>query len=107
MIRCVDLFCGVGGLTHGLIRGGVDVVAGIDLDRQCQYAYESNNASKFLERDVRKLSGRDLQSLMHGIGHSLLAGCAPCQPFSTYSRKGRNQRADTKWDLVGDFARLV
>lgn len=31
MIDCVDLFCGLGGLTHGLIQGGVRVVAGIEL----------------------------------------------------------------------------
>ena len=27
----VDLFCGVGGLTHGLVRGGIKVTAGIDI----------------------------------------------------------------------------
>jgi site-specific DNA-cytosine methylase len=42
-IHCVDLFCGVGGLTHGLIRGGIRVVAGIDIDPQCRFPYESNN----------------------------------------------------------------
>jgi hypothetical protein len=31
-IRAIDLFCGVGGLTHGLVKGGVNVVAGIDLE---------------------------------------------------------------------------
>jgi hypothetical protein len=33
-ITCVDLFCGLGGLTHGLVRGGVHVVAGVDVDPQ-------------------------------------------------------------------------
>lgn len=37
----------------------------------------------------------------------MLAGCAPCQPFSTYSRKGRSTRVDEKWDLLYDFGRLV
>jgi len=31
-IKAIDLFCGVGGLTHGLVRGGVNVTAGIDFD---------------------------------------------------------------------------
>ncbi|MEK0196179.1 DNA cytosine methyltransferase, partial [Microcoleus anatoxicus] len=42
-ISCIDLFCGLGGLTHGLIRGGIKVVAGIDIDPQCRFPYESNN----------------------------------------------------------------
>ena len=107
MITCVDLFCGLGGLTHGLSRGGVRVVAGIDIDRQCRYPYERNNAAGFIEANVRKLSGDDLRALWDGEGATLLAGCAPCQPFSTYSRKGRPLRRDNKWELIGDFGRLV
>lgn len=107
MITCVDLFCGLGGLTHGLIRGGIRVVTGIDVDRQCQFSYEENNDAEFVEADVRKLSGQELCDLWKGGTYSLLAGCAPCQPFSTYSRRGRQSRKDTKWDLVADFGRLV
>lgn len=107
MISCVDLFCGLGGLTHGLNRGGINVVAGIDVDAQCKFPYEHNNAAKFVERDVHELSGDDLRALWTGGEHTLLAGCAPCQPFSTYSRKGRQKREDTKWDLVADFGRLI
>jgi len=107
MIACVDLFCGLGGLTHGLTRGGVSVVAGIDEDRQCRFPYEQNNEAKFIELDVRKLSGGRLRDLWACGTYSLLAGCAPCQPFSTYSQKGRGFRKDSKWDLVADFGRLV
>lgn len=107
MIRCVDLFCGLGGLTHGLIRGGVRVVAGIDIDVKCRFAYEQNNNAIFIEQDILKLSGDQLRALWAGGTHTLLAGCAPCQPFSTYSRKGRQSRVDTKWGLVAEFGRLV
>ncbi len=106
-ITCIDLFCGLGGLTHGLIRGGVRVVAGIDVDPQCRFPYEQNNNATFVEADVRNLSSREICSLWEGSEYRLLAGCAPCQPFSTYSRKGRQSRKDTKWDLVADFGRLV
>jgi DNA (cytosine-5)-methyltransferase 1 len=107
MISCVDLFCGLGGLTHGLIRGGVRVVAGIDSDGQCRFPYEQNNNAAFIERDVRHLSGDDLRAMWVTGTFTLLAGCAPCQPFSTYSRKSQRSRADAKWDLVADFGRLV
>ncbi len=107
MIKCVDIFCGVGGLTHGLIRGGVRVVAGVDIDPQCRFPYEQNNDARFIERDVRDLCGHDLQAAWDEGAPTLLAGCAPCQSFSTYSRKGRKARSDTKWGLVADFGRLV
>jgi len=103
----VDLFCGLGGLTHGLSKGGVHVVAGIDIDPQCRFPYEQNNSAEFIERDIRDVSGDTLRDLWGGRTYTLLAGCAPCQPFSTYSRKGRGTREDKKWDLVADFGRLV
>lgn len=107
LISCIDLFCGVGGLTYGLIKGGIRVIAGIDLDPQCRFPYESNNDSVFIERDVQNLSGSELATMFGDAKFKLLAGCAPCQPFSTYSRKGRQVRDDRKWELISDFGRLV
>lgn len=107
MITCVDLFCGLGGLTHGLHRGGINVAAGIDIDPQCKFPYEHNNIAKFIERDIHDLTGDDLDELWGVCSIRLLAGCAPCQPFSTYSRKSRQTKEDTKWDLVSDFGRLI
>jgi DNA (cytosine-5)-methyltransferase 1 len=107
VIKAVDLFCGAGGLTHGLVRGGIKVVAGVDLDPQCRYPFEANNDAKFLEEDVSTLSADRLRKLYGRGGLRLLAGCAPCQPFSTYSRSGRNPRYEDEWPLVSSFGRLV
>ncbi len=107
VIKAVDLFCGAGGLTHGLVRGGIKVVAGVDLDPQCRYPFEANNDAKFLEEDVGALSADRLRKLYGRGGLRLLAGCAPCQPFSTYSRSGRNPRYADEWPLVSSFGRLV
>lgn len=43
----IDLFCGVGGLTKGLEQAGINVVAGIDFEPSCQYAYEENNRTSY------------------------------------------------------------
>ncbi|MCQ4269027.1 DNA cytosine methyltransferase [Pseudomonas stutzeri] len=106
-IKAVDLFCGVGGLTHGLIRGGIEVKAGVDLDGSCRYPFEKNNSAKFIECDVGSLQSSDIVDFLSGEGYSLLAGCAPCQPFSTYSRKGRNKNHENQWPLALEFARLA
>lgn len=103
----VDLFCGVGGLTHGLIRGGVHVAAGVDIDPCCKFPFEKNNSAIFIQRDVSTLDPCDVTSFYSGADITLLAGCAPCQPFSTYSRSGRNSDYNMQWPLVSSFGRLV
>ena len=103
----VDLFCGVGGLTHGLVRGGVHIAAGLDIDPSCRYPFEANNAAAFLERDVANITSAEIAPYFDGAEFTLLAGCAPCQPFSTYSRSGRNSDYESQWPLVSAFGRLV
>ena len=107
MIVGVDVFCGLGGLTYGLSRGGVRVVAGVDIDPKCRFPYEHNNTARFIKADVRHLAGSDLRVLWEEEHVTLLAGCAPCQPFSTYSRTARPPSHDKEWHLVGEFGRLV
>lgn len=100
----VDLFCGVGALSHGLMRAGLTIKAGYDVDRNCQYAYEKNNGATFYARDVAKLTSEEIKSHFSGNVPSVLAGCAPCQPFSTYKHR---YEADPRWELVEAFARLA
>jgi len=106
-IKCIDLFCGAGGLTHGFQLEGIDVVAGIDLDPACRYPYESNNKAKFIQRDVSEVSEKDLQELFGSGDIKVLAGCAPCQPFSTYAQRYETNEKDGKWGLLYEFARLA
>jgi DNA (cytosine-5)-methyltransferase 1 len=103
----VDLFCGVGGLTHGLVRGGIEVTAGFDIDADCRYPFEANNAATFVECDVANLTAEQIAPYFAGAEITLMAGCAPCQPFSTYSRSGRNGEYESQWPLVSAFGRLV
>ena len=36
----IDLFCGVGGLTHGFVQENFKIDAGIDFDATCKFAFE-------------------------------------------------------------------
>lgn len=105
-LACIDLFCGAGGLTHGFVKEGLPVVAGIDLDPACRYPYEANNNAKFIEADVSTVKPKDLLALYQDAGIKILAGCAPCQPFSTYAQRYEEKR-DGKWGLLYEFARLA
>ena len=62
----IDLFCGIGGLTKGLELSGLNVVAGIDIDKSCRFAYEHNNRAKFIYGDVGSID-TDHVSLFQNI----------------------------------------
>lgn len=104
--RCeiVDLFCGVGGLTHGFIKESFKVRAGIDNDASCRYAYEANNDSIFIAKDVNDVQGEQINELYSKDCIKILVGCAPCQPFSSYNFKNEDTK---KWFLLHEFARLI
>ena len=106
MTSCIDLFCGAGGLTHGLAQAGLGIVAGIDLDPACCYPFETNNDAPFFERDVAELGGEEVSGLFTPGSVTVLAGCAPCQPFSTYSQRYEN-RSSGDWGLLYQFERLI
>ena len=59
-IKAVDLFCGVGGLTYGLQKAGIPVVAGIDIDDSCEYAYTHNNNCTFIHKSVEDVTGKEI-----------------------------------------------
>ena len=103
----VDLFCGVGGLTHGLQKVGIEVVAGIDNDESCEYAYEKNNKSKFISKNITDFTGEELKKLYPKDSIKILVGCAPCQTFSQHTLKNKNRDKDEKWRLLYEFLRLV
>src|ERR1051326_2548237 len=106
-MSAVDLFCGAGGLTRGLLDAGIAVRAGYDTDDRCQYPYEHNNPpAKFYPRSVTTLKGHHIAE-QYPKGHvRILVGCAPCVTFSKYTQ-GKDHRSNPKWSLLGHFARLV
>jgi len=106
VIAAIDLFCGAGGLTHGLIKESITVRAGFDIDKACKYAYEENNKAPYIIKDVANVSGKEIKSLFQENDIKVLAGCAPCQPFSKYTQ-GRDNQKDQKWGMLYEFSRLI
>ena len=100
----VDLFCGVGALSHGLKLAGCKILAGYDTDERCKFAFEKNNGGVFIKRDVGRMSAYEIMSHYSGDAPSVLAGCAPCQPFSSYKQR---YAEDPQWGLVTKFAELA
>ena len=108
-IAAVDLFCGIGGLTYGIQKSGIDVIAGIDIDSTCKYAYETNNSSEFINKGVEELSVAEIEQLYPEDSIKVLMGCAPCQPFSNYSLRYNKDgvKKNDKWKLLYYFGDLI
>lgn len=105
VIDAVDLFCGAGGLSCGLRKAGVNVKMGVEIDERCRYAYEHNNRAKMLTKSVTELTGGDVWEQWEGTHVSLLAGCPPCQTFSTLNH--RKKAEDPRNFLAEHFLRVI
>ncbi len=81
------------------------VVAGVDLDPACRYPFERNISAPFFQRDVCSLRGDVVREWFGPATVKVLAGCAPCQPFSGYTT--RHHEIDERWKLLLEFGRLV
>lgn len=107
--KAVDFFCGGGGMTHGLIQAGINVVAGIDLDFAAKETYELNNpGAKFVHADLNILPTDYLQKEfdIHINDDSLIfVGCSPCQFYSIIC-SSKEKSKETK-NLLLQFQRFV
>lgn len=107
----VDLFCGAGGMTQGLKDAGFRVVGAVEIEPVVVETYLHNHPEVFVEKsDIRSI---DIQEFMRNIGVEpeqldLLAGCPPCQGFSSMRTKnGAHRIEDMRNDLVFEFIRFV
>lgn len=106
----IDLFSGAGGLTLGLRKAGFRVLAGVEIDPLCAETYRLNHPRvKLVAGDIR---GVDPADLMASIGLrrgelDLLAGCPPCQGFSSIRTRRHGTVADDRNDLLFEFIRFV
>jgi len=103
--KVIDLFCGIGGLSHGFVQEGFNIVAGIDNDKDCRFGYEYNNKTSFIEKDIADVSAKEIEKL-YGKEEAIrvLIGCAPCQPFS---KLNLNDITEKQLQPLNKFAQLI
>lgn len=106
-IVAVDLFCGIGGLTYGLNKSGIKVVAGVDVDEKCNFAFKENNGALFINKSVKEISSKEILKLYPSESIRVLVGCAPCQPFSRHTQKEKGRESKEDWGLLYHFLKLV
>lgn len=110
-LKAIDLFSGCGGLTLGLKQAGFDVVGAVEIESLAAETYRMNHPEVELwEKDIRDLSAKEILSRlkMKPGDLDLLAGCPPCQGFSSMrTLNGGKRIRDSRNDLVFDFLELV
>lgn len=107
--KAIDFFCGGGGMTCGLRQAGIDVIAGVDIDKEARDTYEYNNpGTTFIETDIRNLRSNYFErkfGVTRNDDSLILVGCSPCQFYSIINTEKENS-LKTK-DLLRNFARFI
>jgi DNA (cytosine-5)-methyltransferase 1 len=108
-LKAIDFFCGAGGMSYGLAQAGIKVIAGIDVDPDCEKTYSFNNpGSVFIRRDIRSLSLAELSDkagIKREDASVVFVGCSPCQ-YWTHINTDRDRSEHSK-GLLRDFSRFV
>lgn len=100
----VDLFCGCGGLTSGLVQAGFDVVAGVDSWKDAMAVYKANHESENHDCLTHDLSNVETTiELVSKYRPFLIAGGPPCQDFSSAGHRKEGDRAD----LTVKYAQVI
>ena len=102
----IDLFAGGGGLTLGLKRAGFRVVGAVESEKHAFATYKANHPEvRAFRQDIRTIKGESLLRLAADEQIDLVAGCPPCQGFSSLTSKYR--RHDPRNLLIREMSRLI
>lgn len=108
-IKAVDFFCGGGGMSFGMKKAGIKVLAGIDNDKNCEETYKANiKSAKFIHANVFELKEQELQEtlgLKQNDDDLLLIGCSPCQFWSIINTDKKKSKESK--NLLIEFERFV
>jgi len=104
-----DIFSGVGGLTQGLQRAGFTIQYAFEIDKEAVKAYCLNHKNtKVINEDIRYVELEKIKNELNGLEIHLLAGCPPCQGFSSIRRLNKAAPVEDKRnDLINEYVRFV
>lgn len=105
-VYAIDLFCGVGGFTLGLLQAGIHVLGGLDSSPSAAQTYEKNLNLPVHQADIRNVHADELCSTLD-VSLSmvdLIVGAPPLQRIAfARTHRGRQEQSP----LILEFARIV
>ncbi|MCR5516972.1 MAG: DNA cytosine methyltransferase [Lachnospiraceae bacterium] len=122
MAYAIDLFCGAGGCSEGLIQAGYDILFSSDISDMVELTYRHRHeqlglyqgVNTWFERsDIRDLTGETIRERISNLEIfkgkelpeiDLVIGGPSCQGFS---RAGRRDKSDPRNMLFGEYVRVI
>lgn len=97
---CLDLFCGIGGLTRGLDAAGIRSVGGVDCWGEAKATFEHNLAPlRCMQADLTKVTLGEIERSLDFSASDvdIVAGGPPCQGFSTVGKRDESDPRNSLW----------
>jgi DNA (cytosine-5)-methyltransferase 1 len=109
LFNSVDLFSGCGGLTLGMTKAGFKTTVAVEIDESAVKAFKLNHKNTtVLQKDIKEVQSSEILKLLNGEPLHFLAGCPPCQGFSSVRRLNRKTNVrDKRNRLLLEYLRLV
>ncbi len=108
MFNAIDIFSGCGGLSLGLKRAGFRIKVAVEIDENANKTFKLNHTkTRVIQKDIRQVCSTEITRFFDGETMHLLAGCPPCQGFSSVRRLNKKNVRDKRNSLVLDYLRLV
>lgn len=122
MPYAIDLFCGAGGCSEGLIQAGFHILFSSDISEMVEVTYKNRHTqlgliqgkNTWFERaDIRNLTGQRIHECISMLDIfrdkevpeiDLMIGGPSCQGFS---RAGRRDKSDPRNMLFGEYVRVI
>lgn len=111
-IKAIDLFSGCGGVSCGLTNAGFKMTGAVEINKdavEIYKKYKSLSKVNVILDDICNVRGADLlkNSNINIDELYLLAGCPPCQNFSSQNRNGRKKSKGEKEKLLHQYLRII
>ncbi|MFB2936096.1 DNA cytosine methyltransferase [Aerosakkonemataceae cyanobacterium BLCC-F154] len=103
--KFVDLFCGAGGITQGLVQAGFQPIASVEVNAIASETYKFNFPQcHHFNGDIANFNSQNWLNEIDSPEIHLVIGGPPCQGFSVAGKRDPN---DPRNRLFKEFVRVV